>query len=200
VSSVACSPDGRKIISGSEDRTVRIWDGETGTATSQPLVGHTRSVSSVAYSPYGRYIISGSEDETIQIWDAETGAAVGEPLDGHNRSVCSVAYSPDGHYITSGSEDGTIRVWNSFPHVSTQYSSSRNPVHAGLCARPDPDGWVRDSNNGLLYWVPPDCRAGLHSSALLTIPLTSRFRSVSLDFEDAAFGPSWTQIFNSTSL
>jgi hypothetical protein len=59
-------------------------------------------------------------------------------------------------------------------------------------AQPDPDGWVRDSEGGLLYWVPPDCRTGLHSPALLTIPLTSHIRSVSLDFEDFAFGTSWT--------
>src|SRR5258706_85729 len=51
----------------------------------------------------------------------------------------------------------------------------------------------------LSRWVPHDCRQGLHSPAVLTIPLTSRIRSVSLDFDDFAFGTSWTQIFNSAS-
>ncbi len=69
-------------------------------------------------------------------------------------------------------------------------------MHADFCAKPDPDGWVRDSEGGLLYWVPPDCRTGLNSSARMTIPLTSRNRSVSLDFHDFAFGTSWTQILN----
>ena len=63
---------------------------------------------------------------------------------------------------------------------------------------PNMDGWVRDSEGGLLYWVPHDIRTGVHSPALLTIPLTSRDRSVSLDFDDFAFGTSWTQIFRST--
>ena len=64
-------------------------------------------------------------------------------------------------------------------------------------ALPDADGWVHDLEDRLLYWVPPDCRLGLHSHALLTIPPTSHVQSVSLDFEDFAYGTSWTQIFNS---
>jgi len=68
-------------------------------------------------------------------------------------------------------------------------------MHADLYAKPDMDGWVRDSEHGLLYWVPHDCRRGLHLPGLLTIPLTSHDRSVSLDFDDFAFGTSWTQMF-----
>ncbi|KAG8778858.1 hypothetical protein FRC15_010507, partial [Serendipita sp. 397] len=112
VSSVACSPDEHRIISGSYDRTIRIWDAETGAAVGEPLEGHTDSIFSVAYSPDGRRIISGSDDRTIRIWDAETGAAVGEPLEGHTSWINSVAYSPDGHRIISGSHDRTIRIWD----------------------------------------------------------------------------------------
>jgi len=195
VLSVAYSPDGRHIISGSGDKTIRIWDAATGTAVGIPLEGHTDLVKSVGYSPDGQYIISASNDKTIRIWDAETGATTGKPLVGHTRSVQSIAYSPNGRHIVSGSCDCTIRVWDSFPHVPTQPSSFCNPVHAHFWAQPDLDGWVRDSKNGLLYWVPPDCRAGLHSPALLTIPPTSHVRSVSLDFEDFAFGTSWAQMF-----
>jgi len=151
-------------------------------------------VSSVAYSPDGRHIISGSDDKMIRIWDAETGAAVGKPLEGHTKSVSSVAYSPDGQHIVSGSLDQTTHVWESF---LCEPPSSCNPMHAHLLAPPDSEGWVRDSDGGLLYWVPLDCRRGLHSPALITIPLTSSVRSVSLDFEDFAFGTTWTHIFNS---
>ena len=146
-------------------------------------IGHTSWVESVAYSPDGRHLISGSVDETIRIWDAETGAAVGEPLKGHSSWVLSVAYSPDGRHLISGSYDETIRIWDA------------ETGHPDFCARPDRDGWVKDSNNHLLSWVPSDCRAGLHSPALLTLPLTSPIRSVALDFDDFAFGTSWTQIF-----
>jgi WD40 repeat protein len=83
VRSVSYSPDGRHIVSGSDDKTIRIWDAETGAAVGGPLEGHTGSVLSVAYSPDGRHIVSGSDDKTIQIWDAATGVAVGEPLKGH---------------------------------------------------------------------------------------------------------------------
>ena len=191
MSSVAYSPDGRHIISGSHDFTIRIWDAKTGAAVGGPLEGHTGSVSSVACSPDGRHIISGSDDDSIRIWDAKTGAAVGNPLKGHTHRVLSVAYSSDGLYIVSGSFDNTIRMWDAFT------SSSCSPIHPELFAKPNTEGWVRDSEGGLLYWVPHYCRATVHSPALMTIPLTSYDRSVSLDFDDIAFGTSWTQIFKS---
>jgi len=196
--SVAYSPDGQHIISGSGDDTIRIWDAETGAAVGKPLEGHTTSVRSVAYSPDGQHIISGSDDNTIRIWDAETGAAVGKPVEGHTGIVWSVAYSPDGQRIVSGSGDSTIRTWDAFRPVSIQYPFSSNPIQPQIYTSPDEDGWVHDSEGRLLYWVPPDCRIGLHSHALLTIPRTSHVRSVSLDFKDFAYGTSWTQIFNST--
>ena len=198
VQSVTYSPDGHHIISGSLDCTIRIWDAETGAAVLNPLEGHIDMVQSVAYSPDGRHIISGSSDRTIRIWDAETGTLVGTPLLGHTSFIKSVAYSPDGQHIVSGSWDGTIHVWDSSPYAPIRGSSS-NPIHPALCAMPDVDGWVRDSEGGLLYWVPHDIRTTVHSPALLTIPLTCRNRSVSLDFDDFVFGTSWTQIFTSAA-
>jgi WD40 repeat protein len=112
-------------------------------------------------------------------------------------AVSIVAYSPNGQHFVSGSWDITIHVWGSSPRLPTQLSSSCNPAHADCFAQPDAEGWVRDSKKGLLYWVPPDCRAGLHAPTLLTIPPTSHTRSVSLDFQEFAFGTRWTQIFNS---
>ena len=83
IESICCSPNGYHIVTGSLDKTIRIWDVETGAAVSNPLMGHTDRVKSVAYSPTGQHIISGSNDRSIRIWDAETGAAVGKPLEGH---------------------------------------------------------------------------------------------------------------------
>ena len=73
VPSVAYSPDGRHIVSGSDDETIQLWDAQTGGQVGNPLQGHTDSVLSVAFSPDGRHIVSGSSDETIQPWDAQTG-------------------------------------------------------------------------------------------------------------------------------
>ena len=193
VTSVAYSPDGRYITSGSSDMTIRIWDAETGSVVRRPLVGHNRGVMSVACSPDGRHIISGSLDNTIRIWDADTGAAAKKPLEGHIESTQTVTYSPDPQHTASGVSGNITQVRSQSPQVSIQHSFQ---IYAHLCTPPNSEGWVTDLQGALLYWVPPDCRLGLHSPALLTIPLTSHFRSVSLNFEDFAFGTSWTQIFN----
>ena len=112
VLSVAFSQDGRHIVSGSHDRTIRVWDAQTGDQVGNPLQGHTDSVWSVAFSQDGRHIVSGSGDRTIQVWDAQTGDQVGNPLQGHTSSVWSVAFSQDERHIVSGSDDRTIRVWD----------------------------------------------------------------------------------------
>jgi WD40 repeat protein len=194
VTSVAYSPDGWHIISGSYDTTIRIWDAKTGAAVAKPLKGHNEWMSSVAYSPDGQYIVSGSYDKTIRIWDAGTNARVGRPLEGEIASVLPVACSSNRQDIVPGSNSNTTRVPEPFLH---QPFPSCNPLHAHFYSPPDLQGWVRDSDGGLLYWVPLDCRAGLHSPALITIPPTSHVRTVLLDFEDFAFGTAWPQIFNS---
>ncbi|KIM90604.1 hypothetical protein PILCRDRAFT_1868 [Piloderma croceum F 1598] len=112
VRSVAFSQHGRHIVSGSDDKTIRVWDAETGDVVVGPLQGHTDKVNSVAFSQDGRRIVSGSNDETIRVWDAETGDVVAGPLQGHTDKVNSVAFSQDGKYIISGSGNQTIRVWN----------------------------------------------------------------------------------------
>ncbi len=96
VRSVAFSPDGRRIVSGSYDRTLRLWDAATGQPIEAPLTGHTDVVRSVAFSPDGRRIVSGSNDRTVRLWDAATGRPIGQPLIGHEGHVTSVAFSPDG--------------------------------------------------------------------------------------------------------
>ena len=78
----AYSPDGRRIVSGSSDKTLRVWDAETGAClmTSQ---GHSGPIAACAYSPDGRRIISGSEDKTLRVWDAKAGACL-NTLTGHS--------------------------------------------------------------------------------------------------------------------
>jgi WD40 repeat protein len=77
ISCVAFSPDRKHIISGSYDKTIRIWDAQMGKAVGVPLQGHTDVVRSVAYSPDSKHFISGSYDKTIHIWNAKTHKAVG---------------------------------------------------------------------------------------------------------------------------
>ena len=110
VCGVSCSPDGRRIVSGSGDNTVRVWDAESG-AELAILRGHEDNVTSVSYSPDGRRIVSGSNDHTVRVWDAESGAELAI-LRGHESDVTSVSYSPDSRRIVSGSRDKTVRVWD----------------------------------------------------------------------------------------
>jgi WD40 repeat protein len=112
VSSVAFSRDGKRIVSGSSDGTVRLWDAQTGQQIGPPLKGHRKTVDSVAISPDGKRIVSGNNDGTLQLWDAQTGQQIGSPLKGHGDRVISVAFSRDGKRIVSGSWDGTVRLWD----------------------------------------------------------------------------------------
>jgi len=110
--------DGRPVIvSGSDDKTVRVWDLATGAPIGQPLTGHTYPVSSVAAAQLnGRPVIisAGSDDKTVRVWDLATGAPIGQPLTGHTAEAYSVATAQlDGRpVIVSGGRDKTVRVWD----------------------------------------------------------------------------------------
>ncbi|KAF8812687.1 WD40 repeat-like protein [Phlegmacium glaucopus] len=110
--SVTFSQDGQRIVSGSQDNTVCVWNATTGAMEGSPFTGHTDDVYSVAFSQDGQWIVSGSTDRTIRVWNARTGMMGGGPFIGHTGSVYSVAFSQDGQHIVSGSDDRTIRVWN----------------------------------------------------------------------------------------
>lgn len=112
VRSVAFSPDGSRIVSGSWDKTIRLWDAATGQQIGKPLIGHRDYVTSVAFSPDGTCLVSGSDDKSIRIWDTLTGEQIGEALLAHTSRVWSVVFSPDCQKLVSGSIDGTTRIWD----------------------------------------------------------------------------------------
>ena len=109
VLSVAFSPDGRRIVSGSFDDKTLMWDAETGQEMLS-LRGHTMTmILSVAFSPDGRRIVSGNLEKTLKVWNAETGQQT-LTLKGHTDIVGDVAFSPDGRRIVS--RDKTLKVWD----------------------------------------------------------------------------------------
>ncbi|THH07431.1 hypothetical protein EW146_g9321, partial [Bondarzewia mesenterica] len=117
------------------DKTVRLWDAETGEAAFKQFEANTYQIGCVAFSPDGKRTISdssekmirlwgaeageaafepfkGHTEETIRVWDVETGDAAFKQFEGHTRGVTCAAFSPNGKHIVSGSVDKTIRVWD----------------------------------------------------------------------------------------
>jgi len=110
VYSVAISPDGQILASGSVDNTIKLWSLSNGKPL-RTLSGHSSKVRSLAISPDGQKIVSGSWDGTIKLWNLQTGQLL-KTLSGHTDGVLSVAISRDGQTLASSSADKTIKLWN----------------------------------------------------------------------------------------
>ena len=85
VTAASFSPDGRRIVTGSVDKTARVWDAESGKPVGEPM-RHEGSVNAASFSPDGRRIVTASYDKTARVWDAESGKPLGEPMR-HERAV-----------------------------------------------------------------------------------------------------------------
>jgi WD40 repeat protein len=133
VMSLAISSDGSRIVSGSGDRTMRVWDGRTFKEIG--LCEHEDEVNSVAFSPDSSLIASPSKDHTVWIWNALSLEKVTQ-LAGHKRFVSYVAFFPDGTRIVSASFDCTVRMWDGRTYESLPGLQCSGPVFA-IAISPD---------------------------------------------------------------
>ncbi|MGP6089993.1 hypothetical protein [Antarctobacter jejuensis] len=146
VNSVAFSPSGDRIVSGSDDGTLRLWHLD-GTEAAAPFVRHGHSVNSVAFSPSGDRIVSGGAGGTVLLWHLD-GTQAAAPFVGHKGLVHSVAFSPSGDRIVSGGADGTLRLWHlDGTQAAAPFVGHKGRVHS-VAFSPSGDRIVSGSDDG----------------------------------------------------
>jgi WD40 repeat protein len=134
VHGVAVTPDGRRVVSASEDGTLKVWDLAGGELVT--LAGHTAEVRGIAVTADGRRAVSASDDGTMKVWDLASGAEL-HSLKGHSAAVRGVAVTPDARYAISASDDETVRVWDLTSGRSLHTLEGHSAGVRGVAVTPD---------------------------------------------------------------
>ena len=149
--SVAFSPDGKWVVSGSNDSTLKLWNAATG-ALVHTFGGHAGPVYSVGVSPDGKWLLSGSDDKTLRLWNAATGALV-RTFGGHAGPVYSAAFSPDGTRLLSGSKDATLKLWDTATGALTRTLEGHSATVTSVAFSSDGTlslgVWTKQLNSGM---------------------------------------------------
>ena len=167
ISEIMYSPDGKLIASASWDKTIKLWNAETGKLINT-LTGHKDGITSIAFSPDSQILISGSEDKTIKIWNIAEQPKVIKTLTGHTDSVKAVSVSPNGKLIASAGYDNTIKLWTIEGEL-LQTIDAHNLAVTSLAFTPDSKTLASGSwDNTVKIWSIKD--AGKTSQLLHTLP------------------------------
>ncbi len=150
LNSVCFSPDGRFVLTGSNDTTARLWETATGKEIRR-FEGHAYGVNSVCFSPDSRYVLTGSSDHTARLWNTATGKEI-RRFQGHSSWVTAVCFSPNGRAVLTGSVDHTARLWE----ATTGKEVKRFEGHSGgvysVCFSPNGRFILGNGNSSVYLW------------------------------------------------
>jgi WD40 repeat protein len=160
--SVTFSPDGKYILSGGHDGTIRLWDVTTGKALYLIYIDKMESggtslpsdVMSVTFSPDGRLFAAGIRDRTVRVYGTATGLELFILKEPNQGGLRSIAFSPDGHYIVSGGHDRRVRLWSIPPGTEEdRHIQTHNEVVMAVAFSPDGKTIASGSRDGtVLLW------------------------------------------------
>ena len=198
---LSISVSGDKIFSSSKDKTIRVWDLDTGD-NGLIIRGHTAPINAIKLSPDGRWIVSASDDASLRIWDSQTGKPLMLPQRMPFR-ILSIDLSRDGKLIAyCGADDQvyTISCPDMTQPAAVWPDSFMRKIHGreycpvddqGIFsdAKLDDDGWLNGPMGEVMCWIPPERRQGLLQQSVSILGA----QETALDLRDIAHGAKWEQ-------
>jgi WD40 repeat protein len=147
---VAITPDGTTAVSAGEDRTLKVWDLQTGQLR-RTMEGHLDLVTAVVITPDGSTAVSASWDKTLKVWDLQTDE-LRRTLEGHSYWVTGVAITADGSAVVSASGDKTLRVWDLGPGKIVKVFAADHPFGC-CCVSPSGKTIVAGDHSGVVHFI-----------------------------------------------
>jgi hypothetical protein len=145
---VGLSPDGRRILSASNDKTLVLWESATGRLLKR-IEGHAEGIACAGWSPDGRLLVSGGWDNTAILWDAESGRRL-RTLEGHEAWIPAAAFSPDGAAVLLGSGDQSLSLWSTADGALRRKFVGHRGVVRGVAWSPDGQRAASAGEDGLV--------------------------------------------------